>query len=70
MEQSKGLEVVATKDVVVGLSRGQPWKWDPVQPINLNWVHKDMEQFRAGLGVDEGQSSSTKLANIKGNLGK
>jgi len=70
MEEGNGLEIVATKDVEVRLSRGQPWKWNPMKPIDLIWIHKDMEQFRAGLGVNEGQSSSSKLANIKRNLGK
>jgi len=41
-----------------------------MKPIDLIWIHKDMEQFRAGLGVDESQRSSSELSNIKGNLGK
>jgi len=36
MEEGNGLEIVATKDVEVGLSRGQPWKRNPVNPINLS----------------------------------
>jgi len=65
MEQSKDLEIVAATDVEVGLSRSQPWKRDPMNPIDLSWFHKDVEQFQSGLGIDEGQSGSSKLSNIK-----
>jgi len=42
MEQSKCLRVVESKDMVVGLSRGQPWKGDPVKPSVSpvkSWFH-------------------------------
>jgi len=69
MEQSEGLEVVAAKEVEVGLSGSQPWKRDPMNPINLSGSHKDLNQTQIGT-EDEGQRSSSKLSNVKGNLGK
>ena len=36
VEQSKGLEVIKSKDMEVGLSRSQPWKRNPMNPINLS----------------------------------
>jgi len=69
MEESKGLEIVAAKDVEVGLSRGQPWKRNPMNPIHLSGSHKDLDQAQIGA-EDKGQRGSSKLSNIKGNLGK
>jgi len=70
MEEGKGLEVIKAKDMKVGLSKDQSWERDPMDPIDLSWFHKDMEQFQSGLGIDKEQSSSAELANIKGDLGK
>ena len=69
MEEGNGLEVVATKDVEVGLSRGQPWKRNPMNPINLSGSHKDLDQTPIWT-EDKGQRGSSKLSNVKVNLGK
>jgi len=41
MEQSKGLEVIKSRDMEVGLSRSQPWKWNPIKPVKAvkSWFH-------------------------------
>jgi len=41
MEQSKGLEVIKSRDMEVGLSRGQPWKGNPIKPVKAvkSWFH-------------------------------
>jgi len=69
MEQSKGLEVIKSKDMKVGLRKDQPWKRDPMDPVNLSGSHKDLDQTQIGT-EDKGQRGSSKLSNIKGNLGK
>jgi len=69
MEESKGLEVIKSKDMKVGLRKDQPWKRDPMNPIDLSGSHKDLDQTQIGT-EDEGQRSSSKLSNVKGNLGK
>ena len=69
MEESKGLEVIKSKDMEVGLRKDQPWKRDPVNPIDLSGCHKDLDQTQIGT-EDEGQRSSSKLSNVKVNLGK
>jgi len=69
MEESKGLEVIKAKDMEVGLRKDQPWKRDPMDPIDLSGSHKDLDQTQIGT-EDKGQRGSSKLSNIKGNLGK
>jgi len=69
MEESKGLEIIAAKDVEVGLSGSQPWKRDPMNPIDLSGRHKDLDQTQIGT-EDEGQSGGSKLSNVKVDLGK
>jgi len=68
MEQSEGLEVIKSKDMEVGLRKDQPWKRDPMNPIDLSGSHKDLNQIQ--IGIDKGQRGSSKLSNVKGNLGK
>jgi len=69
MEEGKGLEVIKSRDMKVGLSRGQPWKRNPMNPINLSGSHKDLDQTPIGT-EDKGQRGSSKLSNVKVNLGK
>ena len=69
MEQSKGLEVIKSKDMEVGLRKDQPWKRDPMNPINLSGSHKDLDQTPIRT-EDKGQRGSSKLSNRKVNLGK
>jgi len=69
MEESKGLEIIETKDMEVGLRKDQPWKRDPMNPINLSGRHKDLDQSQIGT-EDEGQSGGSKLSDIKVDLGK
>jgi len=64
MEQSKGLEVVETKDVEVGSSGSQPWKGGPLEPIVKGWFHKDGMQIQIG---NKYQSGCTKLLEGKSN---
>jgi len=52
MEQNKGLEVIKSRDMEVGLSRGQPWKRNPMNPINLRvGVTKTLIRLQFGLKI-------------------
>jgi len=66
MEQSKGLRVVESKDMVVGLSRGQPWKGDPIKPVKAvkGWFHQDCLPVRMGIR-NKDQSGCSKLSEFK-----
>jgi len=64
VEQSKGLEVIKSKDMEVRFRKDQPWKRDPICPIDLSWRHKDLDRTQVGT-EDKGQSGGSKLTNIK-----
>jgi len=55
MEQSKGLEVIETKDMEVGLRYDQPWKRDPVKPVKpvKIWLNRDVNQLQTGVVEDQ-----------------